>query len=851
MPDTDLFAYAAAGSYQRFLIHAACVYLPPNYTFLTEHFATFVEVILPLPLQKLYTYRVPDELLNQAGAGKRVIVQFGKKKLYSAIIYSITHQPPKEYEAKYIVDVLDEKPVVGEQQFRFWKWIASYYMCTLGEVMNAALPGPFKLESETLVTLNGDCDISTVELTDKEFLITEALTVTPHLSISDISSILEIKNVFAILKGLYTKGVITYTENIKETYKPKTITCIKLHEEFNNDSSLEHLFAALDKTPKQLDIIMAVVHLKHQHTHISKKQLLEFGGFSDSSLKTLVKKEVLVEYKQNIDRLAAVSTEAELFELNGEQQQAFLGIKQHFETKDVTLLHGITSSGKTHVYVKLIEEQLDAGKQVLFLLPEIALTSQIVQRIRKYFGDKAFSFHSRFSPNERVEIWQKVNKGEPLIIIGARSAVFLPFKNLGLIIVDEEHETSYKQQEPAPRYHARDAAIFLAFTWKAKVLLGSATPSFESYSNARNGKYGLVLMKARYGEVQMPELEVGNISEDTRTKSMHGYLTKSLYEAIDETLKSKQQIILFQNRRGYAPVMECQNCNWIPKCVNCDISLTYHKYIDSLKCHYCGYTTKVPVNCLACGSHQVTLKGFGTEKIEDEIKIQFPEARVLRLDLESTRTKHGHEQIISDFEAQQADILIGTQMLSKGLDFGNVTLVGVINADQLLYFPDFRANERAYQMLTQVSGRAGRKSKQGKVIIQTNSPMHHVIQEVLHQGYERLFANEDAERARFGYPPYTRLIRLIIKHREYGTCEKAAFELQKMLFSRLGSSVIGPESPYVGRVRNQYIKEILVKTDRNSPHLGRIKEFISACINQVVTDKTYRQSTIFADVDPF
>jgi primosomal protein N' (replication factor Y) (superfamily II helicase) len=817
---------------------------------LNDQLATFVEVILPLPLQKLYTYRVPSDQINFAQPGKRAIVQFGKKKLYSAIIHSISHQPPKGYEAKFLIDILDEQPVVGEQQFRFWKWIAAYYMCTLGEVMNAALPGPFKLESETLVRLNEDCDITQVELTDKEFLVTEALTVSPHLSISEISSILEIKNVFGVLKGLYMKGVILYTENIKETYKPKTVSCVKLNDEHNNDQALEVLFAGLEKTPKQLDILMAVVHLAHQHTHITKKQLLDFGGFSESSLKTLVKKGILSEYRLNIDRISIAPQENDMFTLNEEQQTAVDSISNYFEKKDVVLLHGITSSGKTHVYVKLIEEQLDAGKQVLFLLPEIALTSQIVQRIRKYFGDKAFSFHSKFSPNERVEIWQKVNTGQPLIIIGARSSVFLPFNNLGLIIVDEEHETSYKQQEPAPRYHARDAAIFLAFGSKAKVLLGSATPSFESYANAKQDKYGLVTMKARYGQVQMPEIQVANISEDTRTKSMRGHLTPMLFDAIDHALKQHEQVILFQNRRGYAPVMECQNCNWVPKCVNCDISLTYHKYIDSLKCHYCGFTTRVPSNCMACGSHQVMLKGFGTEKIEDDIRLQFPVARVLRLDLESTRTRHGHEQIIGSFEAHEADILIGTQMISKGLDFGNVSLVGVINADQLLHFPDFRANERAYQLLTQVSGRAGRKKQQGRVIIQTNTPMHHVIQEVIAQQYEVLFANEDAERQRFGYPPYTRLIKLVVKHRDHNVCEKAAFALQKLLYKRLGGKVIGPESPYVSRIRNLYIKELLVKIDKNSPHLGNIKAFILSCANEILSDKTYRSVFIFADVDP-
>lgn len=817
---------------------------------MNDQLATFVEVIVPLPLQKLYTYRVPTDMVGVVMPGKRVIVQFGKKKFYSALIYAVVHQPPKEYEAKFLVDVLDEEPIVDELQFRFWKWVAHYYMCTLGEVMNAALPGPFKLQSETLVTLNPDCDMNDVVLTDKEFLVAEALTVAPHLEVSEISSILEIKNVFGVLKGLYAKGVILYTENIKETYKPKLTVCIKLQEAYRNDEALEQAFAMLEKTPKQLDLLMALVHLSHQHTHVSRKQLISYGNFSESSLKTLVKRGILEEYKLAVDRIVVTAQENEVFALSVEQEAAYQSIKKQFVQKDVVLLHGITSSGKTHVYVKLIEEQLEAGKQVLFLLPEIALTSQIVQRIRKYFGDKAFSFHSKFNPNERVEIWQKVRSGQPVVLIGARSSVFLPFRNLGLIIVDEEHETSYKQQEPAPRYHARDASVFLAFTNSAKVLLGSATPSFESYANAKSDKYGLVVMKSRFGQVQVPEILVGNISEDTRTKSMHGYLTPMLFNAITQALQHQQQVILFQNRRGYAPVLECRNCNWIPKCVNCDISLTYHKYIDSLKCHYCGYTTKVPVNCLACGSHEVTLKGFGTEKIEDEIKVQFPEARVLRLDLESSRTKHGHEQIINRFEAQEADILIGTQMISKGLDFGNVSLVGVINADQLLYFPDFRANERAYQLLTQVSGRAGRKQQQGRVIIQTNSPMHHVIQEVIGQQYEHLFANEDLERQRFGYPPHTRLIKIVVKHKDFNTCEEGAFALQKLLYKRLGPMVIGPESPYVSRVRNLFIKELLIKIQKNSPHLSNIKAFILSNMNQLLTNKAFRNIRIYADVDP-
>lgn len=818
---------------------------------MNDQLATFVEIILPLPLPKLYTYRVPLELEAEIEPGKRVIVQFGKKKFYSALIYQITHQPPKDYEAKFLTALLDEHPIVSAHQFRFWHWISSYYMCTLGDVMNAALPAPFKLESETLVMLNPDCELNNIELTDKEFLVSEALTVAPHLSITDISSILDVKNVFGVLKGLYNKGVIIYTEDIKEKYKPKTISCIKLNDNYNNDSALATVFASLEKQPKQLDVLMALVHLKNQHETVSKKQLLAFGDFSESALKTLLKKEVLVEYKQAIDRLVFNTEIAESFALNPEQSNALTQINQQFTDKDVVLLHGITSSGKTHVYVKMIEEQMQAGKQVLFLLPEIALTSQIVQRIRKYFGDSALSFHSKFSANERVEIWQKVKSGKPLVVIGARSAIFLPFKELGLIIVDEEHETSYKQQDPAPRYHARDAAIFLAYTWQAKTLLGSATPAFESYYNARTEKFGLVELKNRFGEVPMPELLIGNISEDTRTKSMHGYFTKALYDAIAHALNANEQIILFQNRRGYAPVLECQSCHWMPRCINCDTNLTYHKYNDSLKCHYCGYTTKTPTNCLACGSHQVSLKGFGTEKIEDEIGVMFPQARVLRLDLDSTKSKNGHEQIITSFEQREADILIGTQMISKGLDFEHVSLVGVINADQLLYFPDFRAHERAYQLITQVSGRAGRKAVQGKVIIQTNTPMHHVIQEVLHQRYQNLFINEDAEREKFGYPPHTRLIKITVKHREYNHCEQAAFALQKMLYKRLGTQVIGPESPYIGRARNMYIKELLIKINKTSPYLAQLKQYISECMQLVLTHKDFKGSVMFADVDPF
>jgi len=818
-----------------------------------DHLATFVEVILPLPLDKLYTYRVTRDLEPFVTAGKRVIVQFGAKKLYSALIYQVTHTPPAGYEAKNIVSVLDENPVVSATQFKFWKWMSSYYMCSMGEVMNAALPASLKLESETLVTLNEDAELNNIELTDKEYLITEALTLTPFLSIGEIATITEQKNVFQLLKGLYTKGVIRYTENIKEQYTPKTITCIKVSDALNNDASLQNVFEQLEKKPKQLEVLMGLIHLMHQphQQHITKKQLLSFSNFSESSLKSLLKNGILEEYKIQIDRLNYAVSEKETFLLNDNQAQALAQIKAEFATKDVVLLHGITSSGKTHVYVKLIEEQLAQGKQVMFLLPEIALTSQVVQRIQKYFGDQAISYHSKFNANERYEIWQKVLQGNPLVVIGARSAIFLPFVKLGLVIVDEEHENSYKQQDPAPRYHARDAAIFLAIDNKVKTLLGSATPAFETYYLAKNNRYGLVELKTRFGEIEVPEILVGNIAEDTRTKSMHGYFTKVLYQAVHDTLAANKQVILFQNRRGYAPVLECDNCHWVTRCVNCDINLTYHKYNDTLKCHYCGYAQKMPNNCLACGSHKIELKGFGTEKIEDEVKVLFPQARVLRMDLDAAKSKHGHEQIIHAFENHEADILIGTQMLSKGLDFGNVALVGIINADQLLYFPDFRAHERAYQLLTQVGGRAGRKHQKGKVIIQTATPQHHVIQEVIHQRYEYLFVNEDAQRQKFGYPPYTRLIKLTIKHKEYQAVHEAALSLQQKLYKRLAEKVIGPESPYVSKARNYYIKEILVKVDRNSPYLSGIKKFIKEQINEILTDKQFRSCIVQIDVDTY
>ena len=817
---------------------------------MSEPLATFVHVILPLSLPKLYTYRVPQELTKQVLPGKRVAVQFGKRKIYAAIIHSISDKPPKEYEAKYLLDILDEDILVTPQLMKFWEWMATYYMCSLGDIMNAALPASFRLESTTQIQLNADCDLAALELSDKEYLIIEALTVQDELNMEQLIEIVQQKNIFPLLKSLYVKEAILLSEELKETYKPKTVSCIKLTSTYEQETALEELFKQLEKQPKQTDALLAYLHLQQQGKDIEKSELIKKSGVSESSLKTLVKNSVFEEYKLRVDRVNNNLNISETFSLNEFQEKAIEETKIHLKSKDVVLIHGVTSSGKTHVYVKLIEEIIAQGKQVLFLLPEIALTSQIVARVQKYFGNKAAAFHSKYSQNERFELWHKIKSGEVQVIIVARSAVFLPFNQLGLIIVDEEHESSYKQNDPAPRYNARDASIMLGHIWKCKTILGSATPSFESYYNAKIERYGLVNMNQRFGEIDMPEMITANIAEETRVKTMKGHFTSVLFNEIERAVNNHEQVILFQNRRGYAPMLECQNCHWMPKCTNCDIHLTYHKYINSLKCHYCGYSQKVPQSCHACGSHLLNLKGLGTEKVEDELNIYFPNARVARLDLEATKTKHGHEQIIKSFEKHEADILVGTQMISKGLDFEKVSIVGIINADQLLFFPDFRAHERAFQLLTQVSGRAGRKNKKGKVIVQTSVPNHHVIQEVIHQRYEHIYANETEERKSYQYPPFYRLIKIIVKHKDYKVAQDAAQHLRDLLYKRLGEHIIGPESPYVSRIRNQYIKEMLIKVERNATYLNDLKKFIREQVFSTQTVTEFKRVIIFADVDP-
>ena len=819
----------------------------------TDRKTLFVEVILPLAIAKNYTYRVPFELNDSVAIGKRAVVQFGKSKLYTAIIAGIGTQPPEKYEAKYLVELLDDKPVVTHEQLHFWQWIADYYMCNLGEVMNAALPSALKLASETKIAINKDFEFDRTTLHDKEYLIIEALEIQPELTVSDIVKLLGQKTVMPILKGLFEKNIIHISEEVSDRYKPRRRTFITLNPIYNNADQRQELFAILEKrAPKQADAVLAYLKLSRTQKSISKNELIEESGAGDSSIKSLIEKEIFIPEYKNVSRLYYEEEEVSAgFNLSEQQQGALQSISDQFAEKDVVLLHGVTSSGKTQVYIRLIEEMINSGRQVLYLLPEIALTTHIIERLRLYFGADIGVYHSRFNDNERVEVWQKVLNHEYKVILGARSSVFLPFNDLGLIIVDEEHETSYKQYDPAPRYNARDAAIFLANMHGGKILLGSATPSFESYYNARIHKYGFAELSERFGGVEMPQVEIVSIAEETKKKTIQSHFTSVLIADIQQALANKEQVILFQNRRGYAPVLMCKVCAYTPKCINCDVSLTYHKSSGKLHCHYCGYREDSPSICPACGSTHLEYKGFGTEKIEDELSLILPDARIARMDLDTTRSKNSLQTILNDLEEKKIDILVGTQMVAKGLDFADVTVIGIINADSLLKFPDYRANERSFQMLAQVSGRAGRRGKQGKVVIQTYDPNHRVIKQVIENDYADLYFTEMSERKNFSYPPFSRLINLDIKHKEPEVLYNQSQYLGNELRKHFGERVIGPQPPLVGRIRNYYIQSILLKFEKDSVSINKAKAIIRDTITQFQTIKLSKGSIVQPDVDPY
>jgi len=813
----------------------------------------FVEVILPLAIAKNYTYRVPFEWNGLVAIGKRVVVQFGKSKLYTAIVVALGNRPPEKYEAKYIIEILDDRPVVTGAQLQFWYWMSDYYMCYPGEVMNAALPSALKLASETRITLNKGFEFDRSALHDKEYLIVEALDIQPELTVSDIVKLLGQKTVMPVLKLLFEKNIIHISEEVSERYKPRTRTFITLHPDYHNQDNLKELFSILEKrAAKQADAVLAYIKLARHQKAITKNELVEESGAAAASINSLIEKEIFIAEEKNVSRLYFEDAEDyNTFELSEQQREVLADINVQFKQTEVVLLHGVTSSGKTQLYIRLIEEVIAAGRQVLYLLPEIALTTHIIERLRMYFGTNIGIYHSRFNDNERVEVWQKVLNNEYKVVLGARSSVFLPFNDLGLIIVDEEHETSYKQYDPAPRYNARDAAIFLANMHKGKVLLGSATPSFESYYNARTHKYGFAELTERYGGVKLPEIEVVSIAKETKEKTIRSHFTSVLLADIDTALLAKEQVILFQNRRGYAPILMCKICAYTPKCINCDVSLTFHKSSGKLHCHYCGYKEDSPKICPACGSTHLEYKGFGTEKIEDELQLLLPDARIARMDLDTTRSRNSLQTLLNDLEEKKIDVLVGTQMVAKGLDFSGVTVIGIVNADSLLKFPDYRANERSYQLLAQVSGRAGRRDKQGKVVIQTYDVNHRVIKQVIENDYTGLYFTEMEERRNFKYPPFYRIINLDIKHKDPEMVNNQSAYLAVELRKHFGDRVIGPEYPLVGRIRNYYIKSIMLKFEKDAVSIAKAKTIIRDTITQFQTTKLSKGSIVQPDVDPY
>ena len=816
-----------------------------------ERDTLFIEVILPLSLAKNYIYRIPFHLNEHIAVGKRVIVQFGKNKIYTALVKNITSVAPEHYQAKYIIDVVDEYPVVNTLQLEFWDWMTAYYLCNEGDVMSAALPAGLKLASETIIMLREDTDLGAVHITDKEAILITAMQKQSRLTIDHIAKLLGQKTVFPIIRSLIDKEIIHIAEEVVEKYRPLLKSFITLNPFYKEEGNFRQLFEVLERAPKQLDALLAYIKLSKQGIEVSKQQLLEDSNCGPGALKALLDKEIFNLQKKAVSRLRDEAEDMILnFKLSAAQETALGQINTEFKTKDVVLLHGITASGKTQVYIRLIEDAIASGGQVLFLLPEIALTTQIVERIKLYFGDAIGVYHSKFNDNERVEIWNKVLNGQYKIVLGARSAVFLPFKALKLIIVDEEHESSYKQNEPSPRYQARDAAVYLAHMHQAKIVLGSATPSIESYYNALNHKYGLVTLNERFGGVELPLQQVVSISEETKRKKMVSYFSSVLIDDIQATLDKKEQVILFQNRRGYATIMICKTCGFAPKCINCDVSLTFHKSSGKLHCHYCGYHESSMKICPACGSVHVEQKGFGTERVEEELSLIFPDVKIARLDVDSTRTKNSLQKIISEFQDKKTDILIGTQMVAKGLDFDNVTLIGVINADTLLNFPDFRAFERSYQLLAQVAGRAGRRSQQGKVCIQAYDANHRIIKQVVDNNYLEMYNDEIAERQQFHYPPFTRLIFINVKHKDANVLNAAASRFADLLKAQLGGRVLGPEQPLISRIRNYYIKQIIIKADKGTA-IQKVKSILKQTINDFNGESRFKGVLMQIDVDPY
>lgn len=811
----------------------------------------FIDVIVPIAVTTTFTYRVSQAEYNFLQQGMRVAVPFGKRLVYTALVLNKHNQKPQLYEAKDIHTIIDEKPIVTQIQIEFWQWISQYYMCSLGEVYKAALPSAFLLESETILSFNRDLVVDLRSLNDDEFLLYEAFERQPILRFDEVRQILNKKNVFGVIDELLKKDIIYLNQHIHEKYKPKLVKYVSLHDNYKEESKLINLLDNELKTEKQRALVLKYFQLSTQKVTIELKELLKEAEVSTAIFSNLEKKQIFTVYTLTEDRVQFTDAFLNDIEFTDAQTTAFQSIKNQFEKYDVTLLNAVTGAGKTEMYIKLIQECIEKNQQALFLVPEIGLTTQLVQRLAAYFGNKVAVYNSKYSENERVEVYQHVlnNTENAQVVIGSRSSIFLPFKKLQLIIVDEEHEASYKQVDPAPRFHARDTAILLAKMFQAKVLLGSATPSLESYYNSYQQKYGYVELNQRFTNVQLPEIVLVDLKEARRKKEVNGIFSIKLIDAITEALYNGEQVLLFQNRRGYSPVLECLTCGNVPHCTSCDVSLTYYKRQNYLKCHYCGYTMSMPTKCHSCHSTELTTKGLGTEQIEDALRSIFPNKQIARMDQDTTRGKFAFERLIDGFKNREIDIMVGTQMLAKGLDFDNVTLVGIMNADSMLTFPDFRAYERAYQLMTQVAGRSGRKNKQGKVLIQTYNPYHNTIQQVTQNDYKAMFKEQMYERLNFKYPPFYRLIRLQMKHTDFNKVKEASNWLATNMRNNInGILVLGPQEPSINRIRNQYIQIVLIKLPLNKP-VNVLKTAIQKSINSLETIGMYKgvKTTISVD----
>lgn len=826
-----------------------------------DRISLFADVILPVPIPKMFTYRVPRSMEEAVGIGYRVIVQFGKKRILTGVIGKVHSKPPEAYEAKPVLEFLDDFPVVNPLQIKFWGWMAEYYCCHLGEVMNAALPSGLKLSSESKIQINPNFDefTSLFPIDDREQIIISALLIKGELTYDECEKLLQVKSSYAIIKSLITKDAVLVFEQIKEKFSPKVESRIRLAEDYIKDQTrLEDLFTRLSAKPKQEEILLKYLQQVpiYQKRELNEKGLekktITDAGFSLSTLKTMIKNGIFADFKIIISRFESRESIQKNINLADFQEEAVVHIKGQFEEKQTVLLHGITGSGKTEIYIHLIQEVLGSGSQVLLLLPEIALTTQVVSRLQKVFGSQMGIYHSKFSDNERVEVWQGVLSGRFSFVVGVRSSIFLPFDSLGLVIVDEEHETSYKQYDPAPRFQARDAAIMLSWLHQAKTLLGSATPSFESYHNVRTNKYGYTKITRRFGEAILPEFVLSDILTDQKKNLLKLDFTRILREKIQEALNRQEQVLIFQNRRGYAPYISCGECGWIPQCEHCDVSLTYHQYREEMRCHYCGFQEKVPRSCPACGSNKLSSVGLGTERIEESLSLLFPEARISRMDLDTTRSKYGYQKILEDFGSGNIDILVGTQMITKGLDFDKVTVVGVVDADRILYFPDFRAGERAFQQITQVAGRAGRRETRGSVVIQSRRPDNLIYGQIIRGDYQKFFLQEMVDRKTFFYPPFVKIIKLTVKHKEAKIAEQAAKHLSNLLENiPVKKIILGPEKSLIAKIKNLFLYEILIKLDKtgNSPTLFKQEQYLK--IEELYAKTGFKAVRIVVDVDPY